>query len=135
MRTRIAAAVVAATAVVALAACSSKGGDDKPMATATTVSAPAATTTDAAVPALPPAPTGAERVAYLAAIKSVDPALVADPDKAVQAGRNQCQAINGGAADPNHLAAERFGNDARPLTDTQGAAINAALRLTICPKD
>jgi hypothetical protein len=42
--------------------------------------------------------------------------------------------LNGGVKDPDHLAAERFGNDAHPLTDTQGKALNAALRATLCPK-
>ena len=82
---------------------------------------------------IPDAPTGADRAAYLAAIKAVDPAIVEDEEKAIDAGRNQCSHL----ASPNNksdwLAAQRFGNDARPLTDAQGKQLNAALRKTLCP--
>lgn len=78
---------------------------------------------------IPPKPVGAARDAYLAAIKAVDPQLVADPDKAISNGRNQCSTLNDGGANPNHAAAVRF-----DTTDTEGALLNAALRTTLCPK-
>ncbi|EHM30057.1 MULTISPECIES: hypothetical protein [Streptomyces] len=62
---------------------------------------------------IPDAPTGADRAAYLAAIKAVDPGIVEDEEKAIDAGRNQCSHL----ATPNDksdwLAAQRFGNDTR----------------------
>ncbi|MFE0762608.1 DUF732 domain-containing protein [Streptomyces smyrnaeus] len=84
---------------------------------------------------IPPKPTGADRAAYLRAIAAVDPALTAEPEKAIDAGRNQCSALDGGASRVDYLAAQRFGNDAHPLTDAQGAELNKALRGTLCPKE
>lgn len=56
---------------------------------------------------IPDAPTGADRAAYLAAIKAVDPGIVEDEEKAIDAGRNQCSHL----ATPNDksdwLAAQR----------------------------
>ncbi|MFJ2900671.1 hypothetical protein ACIO87_38185 [Streptomyces sp. NPDC087218] len=57
-----------------------------------------------------------------------------DEQKAIDAGRNQCSSL----AKPNDkidwLVVQRFGNDAHPLTDAQGKALNATLRKTMCPK-
>lgn len=142
MRIRLAAAALtaASAALVALTACSSGGGDDKTVATptgavaSTSAATNTATTTDKAVPGLPGKPSGPERAAYLAALKAVDPAIVSDPEGAVADGRNQCTSLDGGARNPDHSAAERFGDATHPLTDTQGKAINLALRATLCPK-
>lgn len=132
MRTRLTAAALAATALLTLAACSSSD-DSKPPAPPTMPTAVDTASIEAGL-GIPPKPVGAQRTAYLAAIKAVDPSLVADPDKAIDAGRNQCMQLHGGAKNEDHLAAERFGNDAHPLTDAQGKAINTALRATLCPK-
>jgi|GEM_PF-6896466 len=132
MGTRIAAATLTAAALLSLAACSSDStSDSKPTSTPSTT---ASTTTDAPIPTLPPAPTGATRTAYLAAIAAIDPSLTADSDRIIDAGRDQCQALDDGAQNTDHLAAVRFGTDDHQLTDTQGTAINAALRATLCPK-
>ncbi|WP_405561904.1 DUF732 domain-containing protein [Streptomyces sp. NBC_01180] len=119
-------ACLAAVTALSVTGCSpdDKKDDAKPTAAS---SAPAADT------GIPPKPTGADRDAYLKAIKAVDPTLVTDEDKAIDAGRNQCQALDGGASNTDHFAAARFGNDAHPLTDAQGKALNAALRKTLCP--
>lgn len=129
MRTRLTAAALAAVAILTLAACN----DSKPPAPPKTPTAVDTASIEASL-GIPPKPTGAKRTAYLAAIKAVDPTLVADPDKAIDAGRNQCQQLNVGMTNPDHAAAQRFGNDAHPLTDAQGKALNAALRATLCPK-
>lgn len=129
MRTRT---ILASTTLLlaTLTACSSSdGSDDKPTPTPSVNQS--AAEADAGIP---PVPTGAKRAAYLAAVKAVDPTLADDPDKAIDAGRNQCSALDGGGSNPDHFAAERFGNDAHPLTDDQGKALNAALRVTLCPK-
>lgn len=135
MRTRIAAAALAAAALLTLAACSDKDTDSKapktPAATPTAVDT-AGMEADLGIPSKP---TGTALKLYLAAVTAVDPSLKLDTDSSlVDAGRNQCMALRGGAQNPDHLAAERFGNDAHPLTDAQGKALNAALRATLCPQ-
>jgi hypothetical protein len=132
MRTRIAAVAIAAAALLALTACNSND-DSKSAASSSTPSAEASSS-DAAAGGIPPKPDAATQRLLLAAVESVDPALADDPAKTVDAARNQCQSLDGGAADPDHLAAQRFGNDTHPLTDAQGKALNVALRATLCPK-
>jgi hypothetical protein len=142
--TRTAAAALLAAAVLTLGAtaCSSGGGHDKDAAgkgpgTATApATAPTGTgTVSGATPGtggLPTLADGPRKDAFLAAVRAVDPALAADPDRAVANGRTQCKRI---ATDPetaDHLTAERFGSPDHPLTDAQGAAINSALKLTLC---
>lgn len=82
---------------------------------------------------LPPEPTGAERDAVLAAVMDVNSKLTQDEDKAIDAARNQCVALDGGAANTNHSAAQRFSYDGITLTDDDGSHINIALRKTLCP--
>ncbi|MDT0432792.1 DUF732 domain-containing protein [Streptomyces salyersiae] len=125
---------VTAAALLALTGCSADDdADAKPTQAATT--ADTGKSSDAEKSAgIPDAPTGAERDAYLAAIKAAAPTAVEDEEKAIDAGRNQCSSLNGGGADPDGAAAQRFGNDAAPLTVEQGKALNAALRATLCPE-
>ncbi|MFE3324040.1 hypothetical protein [Streptomyces sp. NPDC059176] len=148
MRTRLIAAPL--VCALALTACGSSGekAADGPAADRTT-SSPAATTVTSpvtspapAAPApssaraaagIPAEPTGPDRQKYLQALSAIDPALVTDEDKAVDAGRNQCRSLHGGGADPDRTAAQRFGNDARPVTEATGKRINSALRRTLCP--
>ncbi|MFE7113580.1 hypothetical protein ACFU98_46790 [Streptomyces sp. NPDC057575] len=118
-----AAVLLAATALLALTACSAEEKDvTKPAPKETTVDHSAAEK----AAGIPPAPIGNDRDAYLDAIAAVDPQIIVDEQKAIDAGRNQCSSL----AKPNDkadwLAAQRFGNDARPLTDAQGKALNAA---------
>jgi hypothetical protein len=134
MRTRLTAAALAAAALLTLAACNGSDDDSKTPAPPKTSTAVDTASINADL-GIPPKPVGAKRTAYLAAIKAVDPTLVTDPDKAIDAGRNQCMELHGGVKNEDHVAAERFGNDAHPLTDAQGKAINTALRATLCPKD
>ncbi|WPW27258.1 hypothetical protein P6B95_07520 [Streptomyces atratus] len=127
------AALLAAVAALSLTACSAGEKD-------VTKPAPRATTpaTDYSAPemtaGLPPEPMGAGREVYLRAIRAVDPRLVEDEEKAVDAGRNQCATLLDGGDKADWLAAQRFGNDSRPLTDAQGKQLNAALRATLCPE-
>jgi hypothetical protein len=132
MRTRITAAAIAAAAFLTLTACNSDDSDDDTNGkTAPTVDM----SSIQSAAGFPAEPTGAALTAYLAAIKAAAPSLTDDPGKLIRHGQNQCQAMNSGAANADHAAAERFGNDVTPLTDAQGQAINAALRLTLCPKN
>ncbi|MFD3790792.1 hypothetical protein [Streptomyces cyaneofuscatus] len=140
MRRTTALLAASAAVLLALTACSTEPEPDAPAA-GPTASAPAAVgTVDSGdsseaekAAGIPDAPTGAALDAYLAAIRDVDPKIVQDEEKAIDAGRNQCASL----ANPNDkidwLAAQRFGNDARPLTDEQGKHLNTALRATLCP--
>ncbi|MFE6683943.1 hypothetical protein [Streptomyces sp. NPDC057729] len=120
-----------ATALLALTACSAEEEDvTKPAPKETTVDYSAAEK----AAGIPPAPTGNDRDAYLDAIAAVDPQIIVDEEKAIDAGRNQCASLAGDSKMPDWAAAQRFGNDTRPLTDAQGKQLNEALRKTLCPK-
>ncbi|MEU1467227.1 hypothetical protein ABZ434_03230 [Streptomyces sp. NPDC005761] len=82
---------------------------------------------------LPPEPTGAERDAVLAAVMDVNSKLTQDEDKAIDAARNQCAALDGGATNTDHTAAQRFSYDGITLTDDDGNHLNIGLRKTLCP--
>ncbi|MCC9712060.1 hypothetical protein E4N62_46765 [Streptomyces sp. MNU76] len=77
---------------------------------------------------LPPEPTGAKRQELLDAIEAVNPDAVRHEDKAVDAARNQCSAINGEANRLDWLAAQRFTYKDVTTTEAQGKQINAALK-------
>ncbi|SDN08935.1 hypothetical protein [Actinacidiphila guanduensis] len=140
IRTAAAAVLAAAVLTLGATACSSGGGHDEDAAgkdpgtatapaTAPTGTAPVATPGTGGLTTLADGP---RKDAFLAAVRAVDPALAADPDRALANGRTQCKRI---ATDPetaDHLTAERFGSPDHPLTDAQGAAINSALKLTLC---
>ncbi|MFE4328719.1 hypothetical protein ACFRQM_04470 [Streptomyces sp. NPDC056831] len=125
-----AAVLLAAAALLALTACSAEEKDVTKPAPTKSVDHSAAEK----AAGIPPAPTGNDRAAYLAAIKKVDPRIVEDEEKAIDAGRNQCASLAGDSKMPDWAAAQRFGNDTRPLTDAQGKQLNEALRKTLCPK-
>ncbi|WP_327258561.1 hypothetical protein [Streptomyces sp. NBC_01240] len=132
---RPAAVLLAAAALLALTACSTEQADvnkAEPSSSAPADTGKSGTAEKAA--GIPDAPTGADRAAYLAAIKAVDPRIAEDEEKAIDAGRNQCSSLAGGGAKVDWLAAQRLGNDARPLTDAQGKQLNTALRETLCPE-
>lgn len=132
MRTRITAAAVAAAALLTLTACSS--GDDKP---ASGTDAPASTnapaaTSSAAAAGSPATLDAATRTVLMNALRTIDPALAADQDKAVSDGFAQCEALADDGDLTGHSAAQRFSTGSHPLSDAQGVAIDAALRLTLC---
>ncbi|MDX3237510.1 hypothetical protein PV392_17865 [Streptomyces sp. ME03-5709C] len=77
---------------------------------------------------IPAAPTGAERAALIAALQAINPDFAKDPDKAVDAARNQCAAINSNSPQADAEAAQRFTYHGNELTDAQGKAINDALK-------
>ncbi len=82
---------------------------------------------------IPPEPAGAKRAALIAALKAVDPQIVADEDKAISNARNQCQALHNGGQKPDYFATQRFGNDQHPVGEANGKLISTALRKTLCP--
>ncbi|MET9126261.1 hypothetical protein [Streptomyces sp. NPDC004528] len=100
----------------------------KPVATA------AATPSDAAALAkatgIPPKPTGAARARLLRALAAAAPAAARYEDKAIDAARNQCSAINGGAQRLDHLASQRFTYKDATTTEAEAKQINQALKDT-----
>ncbi|UUN26684.1 hypothetical protein [Streptomyces sp. FIT100] len=144
MRIRTTTAAIAAVIAVTVVGCSSdKGSDSKDgtikstapdKSTAPKASSAADGTGAAKSAGVPPEPTGAERSAVLAAIHDVNGKLTHDEDKAINAARNQCAALDGGATNPDHSAAQRFSYDGVTLTDEDGSHINFGLRKTLCPE-
>ncbi|MGW8063909.1 hypothetical protein ACVV2G_16940 [Streptomyces ziwulingensis] len=136
MRTTTA-AIVAILAGTVISCSSDKGSESAADTTKSTVAETSRASTESGAaknPGLPPEPVGAERDAVLAAIRDVHAGLTHDEDKAVNAARNQCSSLDGGAANPDRGAAQRFSYDGVTLTDEDGRHINIGLRKTLCPK-
>ena len=127
MNTRTTAAALCTAAFLALTACS-VSTDSKPAKASSTPSVDYSAAEKAA--GIPARPTGAKRAALLAALKAIDPSLVADEDKAIDNARNQCSAISGTQADQSAKA--RFSTSDHEVTDAEAKAINAALKSTLC---
>lgn len=132
MRTPTLTALAATTAaLLALTGC---GTDDKPAAEDTSAaSAPAELPKDARESiargaGIPPRPTGTQRTELLTALTAVNPGIGVNEDKAIDAARNQCSAINGGANRLDWLAGQRFSYRGNTVTEAQGKQLNAALK-------
>jgi hypothetical protein len=123
MRTPLA-AVLAATALLALTACTT--GETVEASDTPTVSQ---SDKDAALASagIPPKVTGAERTALLTALRAIDPEIVDYEDKAVDAARNQCSAINSGSEKADWLASQRFSYRGNQVTEADGKLINQVL--------
>ncbi|MEV6106896.1 hypothetical protein AB0M28_19580 [Streptomyces sp. NPDC051940] len=122
-----------AALLLALTGCSSDS--DTPGSAADTKPTPSAAAPETQEnTGIPPAPTGAERDALLAAIRDVNARLTADEDKAINAARNQCHSLEGGTTTADHSAAVRFSYDGITLSDDDGAHLNIGLRKTLCPE-
>ncbi|MDN0197013.1 hypothetical protein [Streptomyces sp. S.PNR 29] len=134
MQLRHTAAAVAITALaLALAACSGSDSDEQshaqPKTSASEREAPQQQKDDAAKsPGIPPEPTGADRVMLLRALAAANPDVVKYEDKAIDAARNQCSAINGGAQRLDWSASQRFTYEDVTTTEAQGKQINQALK-------
>ncbi|MET8037766.1 hypothetical protein [Streptomyces sp. NPDC005345] len=79
---------------------------------------------------IPKEPTGADRKRLLDALAGAAPDVVRYEDKAVDAARNQCSAINGEAQRLDWSASQRFTYKDVTTSEVQGARINAALKAT-----
>ncbi|AZM53818.1 hypothetical protein DMA15_15540 [Streptomyces sp. WAC 01529] len=79
---------------------------------------------------LPPKPAAVERAKLIRALQAAAPDVVRYEDKAVDAARNQCMAINGKAKRLDWLASQRFTYKDVTTTEQQGAKVNNALRAT-----
>ncbi|WP_328426005.1 hypothetical protein [Streptomyces sp. NBC_00443] len=137
MRIRHTAAAIAAL-TCALTACSSSdsgsNGDQdkaaKPKASASKQEQTQEKPKDDALAAsgIPPEPTGADRAQLLRALTAINPAIVTYEDKAIDAARNQCSAINGGGQRLDWTASQRFTYNDVTTTKAQGKLINEALK-------
>lgn len=143
MRIRTTTAAVTAVLALTLVGCGSGDtdgdrGDDGKTGSAGS-SAPAASdaadgSAAAEAAGIPPEPDGDLRSAVLQAVQDVNGELIHDEDKAIDAARNQCAALDGGAENPDHAAAQRFSYDGVTLTDDDGRHLNVGLRSTLCPE-
>ncbi|MFE7033614.1 hypothetical protein ACFU9Y_25180 [Streptomyces sp. NPDC057621] len=80
---------------------------------------------------IPTKPTGQQRQNLLDALAQAAPDVVRYEDKAIDASRNQCSAINGeGVKRVDWLASQRFTYKDVTTTEAQGAKINQALKTT-----
>jgi hypothetical protein len=129
MRIRITIAAAAALAVTLVGCSSSDSSDDK----ATTPKASKSVDNSDAEKAagIPPEPDAATRTALIGVLKAINPALVADEDKAIDNARNQCSTINGGGK-ADQSAKARFSTSDHEVTDAEAQAINAALKASLC---
>lgn len=122
----------AATAVLALALVGCSSSDDADSSSAPSTSAPASSPADnsdaLAAAGIPPEPTGADRAELLRALAAANPDIVKYEDKAIDAARNQCSALTGGAQKLDWLASQRFTYKDVTTTEAQGKQINAALK-------
>lgn len=130
---RTAITTVAALALAAtLTACSSSDDSaDKPAPAASSAAASKAASDALAAAGIPAKPTGKARTDLLAALRNVNRALAADPDKAIDNARNQCSTITGGG-NANLTAKARFSTADHEVTDAEAQAINAALKSSLC---
>ncbi|WP_181786043.1 hypothetical protein [Streptomyces phytophilus] len=128
MRRHLATAVVLTAVATFLAGCSSSddGTDDPP----TSKSPLSQEDRDKALAdaGIPPVPNGATRTALIDVLRSIDPAIVNDEDKAIDAARNQCSAINGGSTKADWTASQRFSYDGNEVSEAEGKLINEALK-------
>lgn len=129
MRIRTGILAASAAVLLALTACSSDDEGDSSAPPTEPSAEMSEALEDAGIPA---EPEGAKREALLAALKVIDPALVADEEKAIDAARNQCSSLNGGADNVDSSAAQRFSAGDVQLDETQGKLINEALKQTLC---
>ncbi|MFD6247509.1 hypothetical protein [Streptomyces roseolus] len=131
-----------AAAATALADCGQPTTIGRPSPTPTrTTTAPAAppaagtaaTGAGAGKAGLPPDPTDARRDTVTAAIRDIDGGLIHDEEKAIDAARDQCAALDGDGAGRDRSAAQRFSYDGVTLTDDDGGHLDTGLRRTLRP--
>ena len=81
-------------------------------------------------------PTGDEPAGFLTELGAIDPALVADPNRAVQAGRDTCQDIkaNRPADTIVQAAIQRFTVPTVAITATTASLLVDASRNHLCPR-
>ncbi|MFE0513716.1 hypothetical protein [Streptomyces sp. NPDC058964] len=136
MRIRITIAAVTAALAVTLVGCTGEDSSSDKAAPTKGGTPTASKSVDhsgaekaAGVPAKPDA---AKRAELIRALGAIDPALVADEDKAVVNARNQCSTINGGGK-ADMTARARFSTGDHRVTDKEARQINVAVLSVLCP--
>ncbi|WP_128376485.1 hypothetical protein [Streptomyces cavernae] len=132
MRTRKAITAAMAALAITLAGCGSSDANDANVK-ATESSTPVVENGPAETAAnLPDEPDAGKTMVILRALQEINPALIADQDKAIDNARNQCSVISGGG-DADAAAQARFSTSDHQVSDAEAKAINAALKETLCP--
>jgi hypothetical protein len=128
-------AIIATSAAVLIVGAALGSNDDsndaKPAPAKSSAAASKAASDALAAAGIPPEPTGKTRTDLLAALRKVSPALVADPDKAIDNSRNQCSAINGKSPTVDTVAQARFSSSTHNVSEAEAKQVNAALA-TFC---
>ncbi|MFF9817833.1 hypothetical protein [Streptomyces sp. NPDC014006] len=134
-RTAITALSLAALAVTGCSSSSDSEADSKPSNTPSKAASSAPSTAPSTdnnaaerAAGIPPKPTGAKREELLRALAAANPDVVKYEDKAIDAARNQCAAINGGGSRLDYFASQRFTYKDVMTTEAQGKQINEALK-------
>lgn len=130
-RTAITTAAALALAAALTACSSSTSSDTKPAPAKSSAAASKAASDALGAAGIPAKPTGQARTDLLAALRKVNRALVADPDKGIDNARNQCSAINGNSPKVDDVAQARFSSSAHTVSPAEAKQINAALA-TFC---
>ncbi|MEV7615034.1 hypothetical protein [Streptomyces sp. NPDC089799] len=78
-------------------------------------------------------PVGQKRIVYLAGLKTVHPSLVADEEKALENGVQQCYALTLPGIDGEEEAVKRFSTPEHRVTDVDAIFINTVAKSSICP--
>jgi hypothetical protein len=130
MHTRTAIGAITAALTLTLIGCTaSDDGKPEPKPKPTKTNQPSADVSEAVKAAgIPPEPTGAERAQLLRALAAANPDIVKYEEKAIDAARNQCSAINGNSPRADWTAAQRFTYKDVTTTEAQGKQINEALK-------
>lgn len=132
MRIRTTTTVITAVLALTLVGCNSDDSPDDAAAAPSKSSSPSVDYSAAEKAAgIPAKPDAATRTALLEVLKAINPAIVADEDKAIDNARNQCSTISGGG-NAVLTAKARFSTSDHEVTDAEAAAINAALKASLC---
>ncbi|WP_089105496.1 hypothetical protein [Streptomyces hyaluromycini] len=132
MRARTTIAAITAALAITLVGCSS---DSKTDAAEPKTSAPSKPSADISAAekavGIPPEPSAVMRAELLRALAAANPGIVKYEDKAIDAARNQCSALDSDKAD--WAASQRFTYKDVTTTEAQGKQINEALKgLNFC---
>ncbi|MER5514321.1 hypothetical protein [Streptomyces sp. NPDC002763] len=132
MRARTTIAAITAALAITLVGCSSDSKTDAAEPKTSARSKPSADISAAEkTTGIPPEPTPVMRAELLRALAAANPGIVRYEDKAIDAARNQCSALDSDKAD--WAASQRFTYKDVTTTEAQGKQINEALKgLNFC---
>ena len=136
MFSRVRASAAVLLVGVALTACSFSSGGSSSASTASANAGAAQSAMAAAKSAGGNAgePNATKQAAFMAALKTIAPALLEQPDKMIGAARTECSSISGGASQTSLITStkQRISTANVQLTTAQAAAVVAAIKRYIC---